>query len=83
MKTDSEISRIPTNVRNQLEAYASLKGEQVLSSMIVINPTILLLLVNKFFHLDDTHLCLINVYCYFRWQLKSHQMRLIRTSGLL
>jgi len=29
MKTDSEISRIPTNVRNQLEAYASLKGEQV------------------------------------------------------
>ncbi|XP_059452230.1 SAGA-associated factor 29 homolog A isoform X1 [Corylus avellana] len=29
MKTDSEISRIPTNVRSQLEAYASLKGEQV------------------------------------------------------
>jgi len=29
MKTDSEISRIPTNERNQPEPYASLKGEQV------------------------------------------------------
>jgi hypothetical protein len=54
MKTDSDLSRITTNVRSQLEAYASLKGEQVCSSMIVINTTILLLLVNKFFHLDDT-----------------------------
>ncbi|WCJ21186.1 SGF29 tudor-like domain [Euphorbia peplus] len=29
MKTESEISRLPTQMRNQLEAYASLKGEQV------------------------------------------------------
>ncbi|XP_062151492.1 SAGA-associated factor 29 homolog A isoform X2 [Alnus glutinosa] len=29
MKTDSDLSRITTNVRSQLEAYASLKGEQV------------------------------------------------------
>lgn len=39
MKTDSDISRISPNVRSQLEACASLKGEQVHKSRMASSPS--------------------------------------------